>query len=225
MKAQQVTFLSIMSLLMYKCAPVSTADIAEEAKPLVEEEPKKVERKTPYEIVTKENLNFRSGSRDVIRVQYRIRVQEQLSEQQLKKIGEEIIGIEKKKEPFNAISIFFYLPSSNAKSYYTAGMVEWAPHGDWKKAHTVLAGDYSLRKFVIKTGSAMGPVSEPKDPNLPEDKRKEIFYNSVAEQVRGSDSQKSYQIIAGRYNIDVDAVKNIAMEGLSKGWPMPWQNI
>ncbi|MEE8187080.1 MAG: hypothetical protein V3T99_05410 [Nitrososphaerales archaeon] len=221
MRAQQIAFLSITLMLMNNCSQVSTTSTAAQTKSRAAEETTKVERRTLYEIVSRENLDFRSGSRDVIRVQSRVRVEEQLSEEQLKKIGEEVIAIEKEKQPFNAISILFYLPSSNEEGYYTAGMVEWAPHGNWKQADVVTAGDYSLNRFVIKTGSAMGPVSEPGDTTLSEVRRKEIFYDLVAEQDKGMDSRKSYEIVAGRYNIDVDTVEKIASEGLSKGWPMP----
>ncbi|MBC8401901.1 MAG: hypothetical protein H8E14_10475 [Candidatus Marinimicrobia bacterium] len=160
-----------------------------------------------YKVVSKKDISYTKDDKKIVRTDIRVSVNGLKSESELRKISENIILKLVKKSPQNAVSILFYLPGSNTSSFYTAGMVEWAPYGDWGKAGLTKTGNYSKHQYTIKVGGAMGKIVEPTNTNLSVSKRQEIFYNLVKLQDSGFDSGKSYSVIASRYNIEESLVK------------------
>lgn len=55
----------------------------------------------------------------------------------------------------DALTVFFYLRDSDAGGTYTAGMAEWIPYGDWRRAIEVRSGDHSHNEWV------MSPIGAP----------------------------------------------------------------
>lgn len=175
----------------------------------------------PYEIVERDDVSL-GGVVRVVRVVFRIRVEREATEAQLRQIAEEIIESEKKAQSVNAISFFFYLPGTDTSGLYTAGKADWAPDGKWENADQVEAGDYSRHELVVEAGSVLIPVT-PSGPaaEIPEPTRKQMFYDLVAAQDSGIGDQEAYEVIAQRYGVSVDVVEQVTAEGVTKGWPMP----
>ena len=96
-----------------------------------------------YEIAQREDVSFGA----TVRIVYRVTVSGPLSEADLRAVSEEIIEDETSSQDVNAIGFFFYLPDTDTNSVYTAGKADWAPDGDWAKADTVQAGDYSSHEL------------------------------------------------------------------------------
>jgi len=170
-----------------------------------------------YKIAREEDLSYRG----IVRLVFRVQVAEPVTEAKLRAICKEIIAQQKRIKPHNAISFFFYLPGSDVRRFYTAGKGDWAPDGKWEKAGDVRTGDYSRHKLAIKVGGALGAVPESAKTALPEELRRKIFYDLVAAQDRGVGDFKAYEMIAKQYEVKVEVVKKIAIEGIKRGWPMP----
>ncbi|MDP2896035.1 MAG: hypothetical protein Q8Q12_05680 [bacterium] len=115
------------------------------------EEPKEVLK---YRILEVEDLS--SGG--VVRLQYRIRVSRQPTEQELRAVCNRTIEREKKRR-HNAISFLFYLPDSDPHGFFTAGKAHWAPNGIWEDASKVAAGHYSRHRLVVECGNALSEIS------------------------------------------------------------------
>lgn len=92
-----------------------------------------------YEVASREDVSFGA----TVRVVYRVEVSGPLTEEELRRIAQEIIDDETGQQDVNAIGFFFYLPGTDTSGVYTAGSADWAPGGDWASADTVEAGDYS----------------------------------------------------------------------------------
>jgi len=198
--------MSIIVLVMIGCVPPNTQEnIAHDE----------------YNIVSIKDIGFIENGVKIVRTEIRVSLNNEKSELSLKRISKKIITDITNKTPQNAVSILYYLPGFNTSSYYTAGMVEWAPFGNWDKANLIATGDYSHHNYTVKVGGLMGKVVEPKNSNLSLSKRKEIYYNLIKLQDTGYDSRKSYTKIAQQYGIEEKLVKEIVGEGLTKGWPMP----
>ena len=94
-----------------------------------------------YSIVSEEDVSFAN----VKRLTFRVVVPADTSADEMLTVAEEIVG-EKKSEKVNAIGFFFYYEGEDTQSVASA-TVDWAPDGDWSKADTVKAGDYSKHEF------------------------------------------------------------------------------
>ena len=208
-----ISFIILISILIVSCVPRNQTT------------PQQVvnNQKTTilYKVVSEEDLSFVEDYRIVKRTQCKVLIDRSSNEQELKSISKEIIENLISKEPQNAVTIFYYLPNTNTDGFYTAGMVDWAPFGDWGKSDKVLSGDYSKHDYKIIVGGVMGEIVEPTDTKISEKKRQEIFYNLVKLQDTGYDSKRAYKKIAKRYEVDVKLVEDIVMEGLTKNWRMP----
>lgn len=174
-----------------------------------------------YKIQSEKDLSFVEDYRMVKRTQFKVLIDRNSNEQELKSISKEIIENLISKGYQNAVTILYYLPNTNTNGHYTAGMVDWAPYGDWGKSNKVLSGDYSKHDYKIIVGGVMGEIVEPTNTTVSEKKRKEIFYNLVKLQDIGFDSKRAYKKIAKKYDVDVKLVEDIVMEGLTKNWRMP----
>ena len=68
----------------------------------------------------------------------------------------------------------------------------------------------------------MGPIPEPKtSAGIPDSERRQIFYESVELEDRGYDRQKITAVISSKYGISAEALTEIGIEGITRGWPMP----
>lgn len=173
--------------------------------------------KVGYKILEEEDLSYR----EVVRVQFRIRVTEPLSEGKLRGICDRIIRQQKKLKPHNAISFLFYFPDTDIRGHYTAGKADWGPDGKWEDAGNVKPGDYSRHQLAIDVGNALGEVLESGETALPEDTRKKLFHQIVYAQDSGIKGQRAYELVATQYGLPVSSVEKIVVEGVAKRWPMP----
>jgi hypothetical protein len=169
-----------------------------------------------YHIVQQEDESYLG----VVRLKFRIQVDRPLTEIQLQQICENIIKTENL-GLYNALTFLFYLPDTDTEGFYTAGKAIWAPNGNWKDAGQVSTGDYSKHSFLVEAGNALGNTPTPSDTGFPEKTRRQIFYDLVATQDSGVDAEKAYDVVAQKYGIPVDIVREIGIEGVLQGWPMP----
>ena len=125
----------------------ATATLPAQAMPAPTDTPPPSATDTPvpvtYEIAEREDVSFGA----VVRIVYRVRVSGPLTEQDLRRISQQIIDDETDQHDVNAIGFFFYLPGTDTTRIYTAGTADWAPDGDWARADTVQAGNYSRHRL------------------------------------------------------------------------------
>ena len=84
--------------------------------------------------------------------------------------------------------------------------------------------DELLASLVTLTGENTQVAvhhSEGGESNPAETKQKKMFFELVAAQDAGVGDERAYFIIADRYNVSVDEVRQIAVEGATRNWPMP----
>lgn len=194
---------------------IRIADRINEQKPIADEPKVTIPR---YTIVKTKDVSFKNCKRYGIRV----RVDHALSSNELKTISNRIIANFKATRPFNALTLWFYLPDSDINSAYTAGMTEYAPYGDWSRADDVQTGEYTNHRLRGKLGNATGFDQEKsKVPGLSIETKKRIFFELVAAQDRGVGDKEAYGIIANKFSVDETTVRKIAIEGIANGWPMP----
>ncbi len=169
-----------------------------------------------YQIVQKEDVSYAG----VVRLQFRILVDGPQTESQLRQICEYIIETEKMIS-YNAISFVFYLPDTDTQGSYTAGMAIWAPEGKWENANQASTGDYSRHKLLVEVGNAMGNTPTPSNTGFSEEIRRQIFFDLVTVQDSGVGDEESFEIVARKYGVTIDVVREIAIEGVIQGWPVP----
>jgi len=129
-----------------------------------------------YTIVQENDISFQSAKR----LQVKLRVQKILAEEEIKAICNKLIP-KYKISRYNAVVFHFYLPDSDIKGTFTAGMAEWAPYGNWSQAGNMKEGDYSKHSLSIQVSK---PVSWVDKTDIPIEKRKKIFYDLVTEEDR-----------------------------------------
>ncbi len=122
--------------------PTATADKTAEATATVDGTAEPT-GSVAYQIVQGEDVSLGA----TVRIVYRVSVSGPLSEAEVKAVSEEIIEDTISSQDVNAIGFFFYLPGTDTDGVYTAGKADWAPDGDWAKADTVEAGDYSSHEL------------------------------------------------------------------------------
>jgi hypothetical protein len=171
-----------------------------------------------YRIFKTEPSHYSSTKRYTVRVH----VNYALRSSKLKLISNDIIDKYKVSHPHNALTIFFYLPESSTIGHYTAGKAVWAPFGEWGKAGDVSTGDYSSHVLKVEAGSAIKhkpskAVTKGVSLNL----KKKIFYEVVQAEDIGFEWTSSFPAIAAKYDIEEALLREIVLEGIANGWPMP----
>jgi len=174
-----------------------------------------------FTVAAVEDAGYSVGGKQVVRFTYRIKVEKQITDNEIRAICQKIISQESSKEPYNAIAFFFYLPDSDIKGAYTAGKAEWTPFGKWERAKDVDTGDYSNHQLVVKAGNPLGNVPASAVVDIPLEKKKKIYYELVALQDQGMNAEKSKEVIAKKYNITHEQISKISIEATINGWPMP----
>lgn len=166
----------------------------------------------PYTIIAQDNIN--SGG--AIRYKIKVTVGENTTQSQMRDICHAIIA---QAEPHNAITFFFYWTGTDTTGPWSAANITWAPYGEWTKARETKTGDYSHHQLVVEDFHTLPTPAS--DITIPEETQRQIYYELVAEQDKGTDANQSYQILAGRYDVPMNTVRAIAIEGLRRLWPMP----
>ncbi len=157
------------------------------------------------------------------RLQVKLRVEKNLNEKEIKVICDELIP-NYKIQKYDAVIFHFYLPNSDIKGSYTAGMAEWAPIGDWGQAGSANSRDYSTYMISMKT---IEPVALEDKTGISLEKRKKIFYELVVEEDRlyglgvKDRPSKVNSAIAKKYNLTIQQVEDIRTEGSINNWPIP----
>ena len=171
-----------------------------------------------YGIVSIKDVSFAETKRYSIKA----RVGYALNQMELELVSNDIIKTYRDSHPNNAMAILYYLPESEESGHYTAGKATWAPFGDWGRANEVRTGDYSKHRLIVEPGNATGI-----DPEKVTVKsvsiilKKKIYYDLVAAQDSGVGDGEAYAIIARQYYVEESIVREIAVEGAVKGWPLP----
>ena len=155
----------------------------------------------------------------VVRFTYRIKVEKEVTDAEIRTICQKIISQEKR--PYNAIAFFFYLPDSDIQGAYTAGQAEWTPFGKWTSAKEVETGDYSHHQLIVKSGNLLGKVPISSIVDLPIEQKKKIYYELVVLQDEGMDADESQKAIAQKYKITREQLSKISIEATINGWPLP----
>ena len=102
----------------------------------------------------------------------------------------------------------------------------------WIEANMGMSNDlktihYNLSKAYLEVGAQTTVSDVAADDSyydksdLAGSKKQKLFFELVAAQDAGVGDERAYFIIAERYNISVDAVRQIGVEGAVQDWPMP----
>jgi hypothetical protein len=174
-----------------------------------------------FTVAAIEDKSYSYGGKRVVRLTYRIKVEKQITEDEIRAICQKIISQERSKKPHNALAFFFYLPDSDIRAHYTAGTADWAPFGKWERADDVATGDYSNHQLIVKAGNVLGNVPASAIVDIPLEKKKKIYYELVMLQDQGMNAEKSEEIIAKKFNINHEQLSKITIEATISGWPMP----
>jgi len=107
-------------------------------------EPEKVSEKIPsYSIAKIKDISYGN----VKRFEYHVVIPDEVTPEQMKLVVKDVVDKAKKEEKFNAIVVMMYDYPEYIDHGYTLGRAVFAPDGDWSKADTVEAGDYSKMEF------------------------------------------------------------------------------
>ena len=171
-----------------------------------------------YRIVEREDLSYA----DVSRYQFRVRVESPQTESQLQAICRTIIASQPGAQSANAVAFLFYLPGTDTRGFFTAGQGVFAADGKWENAGHSDKTARDTYRLVVEVGSCMArPQILPVEPARPEHHRQLIFYCLVKAQDDGVGDEDAYRIVARQYGLSVDDVREIAIQGVTSGWPMP----
>ena len=159
------------------------------------------------------------------RLRVRALVDSVLNENQIRAICNEIIKKESyKKNGYKAVQFLFYIPDTDINGQFTSALAEWAPNGIWADAAKMNNGDYSAHKLKVELAKKVEWTDKT---GLADEKKREIFYQLVVVEdslfnVGAKNiSEKSHKIIAKKYNLTLEDVDEIAIEGQIKNWPIP----
>ena len=98
-----------------------------------------------YRIVKTEDVSFGQ----VRRFNVRVSLPDHYSKDQIEEISTNITADMTRRQPVNAILIFFYGPNMATNGMFDVARVEWVPNGRWSDADTVQAGDYSTFRYSV----------------------------------------------------------------------------
>lgn len=174
-----------------------------------------------FTVAAEDDASYNIDNKRVVRINYRIIVEKQITDDEIQAICQKIISQQKNRRPYNAIAFFFYLPDSDIKGAYTAGKAEWAPFGKWESAKDAETGDYSQHQLIVKSGNPLGEVPASAVVDIPIEEKKKIYYELVTLQDRGMRAEKSQEIISKKYNITRERLNKISIEAAINGWTLP----
>ena len=165
-----------------------------------------------HRIITVEDASYNN----VVRKIYRVRVPRKMNKQELTSISNKIVQQATSRKKIKAIGILFYLPNTDTNLSYTAGTADWAPGGNWENAASDLTP-----KLVVKAGSSLGNFTIKNKVDMPDSKKRKIYFQIVKYQDQGMGVKQSREQVARKFKITVDQVKSICIEGGLSSWPMP----
>lgn len=103
-----------------------------------------------FRIVRTEDISYGS----VVRLNVRVSLGEHYSQAIVEQFAKTIVRDITDTRDVNAISMLFYGPGASTASAYDVASVDWAPQGDWGKAHSVRTGDYTSFRYRVSYNSA-----------------------------------------------------------------------
>lgn len=142
-----------------------------------------------YQFVTKEDLSFGG----VKRYQVGLAVQPGADQAMVQAAIEHAVQQLSTAERVNAISVLVYDRPQDAGDVYTLAQADWAPGGDWAKADSVRAGDYSGHQFSF---SFRGKVTDPGTVTRPTDA--EFAIHDAYRALRDADPNAEEDALIGR---------------------------
>lgn len=185
---------------------------ASQAKPkIVVAEP--VDNK-PYKIISSKPANYRSpgANRSINRENVSVHLKKELTEAELKVVANEIVdGLGER----DAVSILFYLPSSQPEGPFTAGKAVWAPNGKWEDAT-----EDADKKLALEYGGALEKIAKDDILDLPLEEKQEVFKALMRIDEEGADRSLTRAAIATKHKLKISDIKKIRVEGIYKNWPM-----
>ncbi|WP_134703793.1 hypothetical protein [Ammoniphilus sp. YIM 78166] len=140
---------------------------------------KQPERETPPQT---EMLQYKIGKigdlsvGNAVRLEYWIVTDPMITEEQIKKIANEVVEKAKKEKKFNAMVLWFIDDGRQINNGYTVAKVEYSPNGVWEDAIHVKTGDYSKHKFVYHMGSALTGKLPKDNENYPTKEELDLYF-------------------------------------------------
>jgi len=98
-----------------------------------------------YTVVASKDLSMPG----VRRLEKRIQLPRHYSVGDVTLIAKEIASTECRRQPLNALGIFFYGPGAHTDGPFDVARIDWAPNGLWEKARSVNSGDYSSFDYNV----------------------------------------------------------------------------
>ena len=186
-----------------------------------------------YNIAKTEDVSYGNTKRIV----YKVIINSSTSRADLLQIASSIVEARHgQANHVNAVGFFFYFPNSNIAGSADAA-IDWAPAGDWSKAHTVKTGDYSKHRLSVQFYNPRNPERDDGEVT-----RRRIFKEVVAaeDQLAAdalrkfprddqweeradmvSELRDTYRMrVAEKHGITMAELKPLISEAIRERWPL-----
>jgi hypothetical protein len=165
------------------------------------------------------------------RMKYLITIPRDITEEELKSTMAQIIRDKSTENPDidEIVVLAWYFEGSVGQSA-AIGRAEWCPDGEWGKLPLEIAENNNRDSYKIFFSQIeIQDYEDEEKYGLSEEERMQAFYDLVELQdfIPLDDpeweekNEEAYAIIADKYEIAEEQMHDIAIEGITKDWPMP----
>jgi len=165
------------------------------------------------------------------RMKYSIVIPRDITEEELKSTMAQIIRDKSTENPdIDEIVVFTWYFEGSVGQSAAMGKAEWCPYGEWDELPPEIAENNIRDSYKIAFSQIEIQIYEDEEKyGLTESERMQAFYDLVALQdaIPINDpkweekNEETYGIIADKYEITEEQMRDIAIEGITKDWPMP----
>jgi len=165
------------------------------------------------------------------RMKYSITIPRDITEEELKSTMAQIIKDNSIENPdIDEIVVFAWYFEGSVGQSAAMGKAEWCPYGEWGDLPPEIAESNIRDSYKILFSQIEIQIYEDEEKyGLTESERMQAFYDLVALQDAISfddpkweeKNEEAYAIIADKYGITEGQMHDIAIEGITKDWPMP----
>jgi len=165
------------------------------------------------------------------RMKYSIIIPRDITEEELKSTMARIIKDKStKNSDIDEIVVFAWYFEGSVGQSAAMGKAEWCPYGEWGDLPPEIAESNIRDSYKILFSQIEIQIYEDEEKyGLTESERMQAFYDLVALQdtIPFDDpeweekNEETYGIIADKYEITEEQMRDIAIEGITKDWPMP----
>ena len=179
-----------------------------------------------YRLVKSQDISIANN----FRMKYCITVPRDITEEELQSTLAQII---KDKSTANLdideIFVAAWYDEAGVEKSTALAISEWCPNGEWGEVSSDIADNNIRDSYLIIFRLNSEIKEEEVKNNLTEQERKQIFYDTVLLEDKIPIDDPDYDekmdnvevTIANKYGITIQQVKDIGVEGVVKGWPMP----